>query len=39
MRSVEEHQRIIAGLITARPATIAELPEGLSGISQVLTRA
>ncbi len=26
MRSVEEHQRIVAGLITARPAAIAELP-------------
>jgi molybdopterin molybdotransferase len=26
MRSVEEHQRVVAGLITARPATAAELP-------------
>jgi molybdopterin molybdotransferase len=31
MRSVEEHQRIVAGLIAARPAATAELPtaEGL----------
>jgi len=27
MRSVEEHQRVVAGLITARPAGIAELPD------------
>jgi molybdopterin molybdotransferase len=27
MRSVEEHQRIVAGLIAARPATTAELPD------------
>jgi molybdopterin molybdotransferase len=27
MRSVEEHQRIVAELITARPATTAELPD------------
>jgi molybdopterin molybdotransferase len=27
MRSVEEHQRVVAGLITARPAITAELPE------------
>ena len=27
MRSVEEHQRVVAGLITARPATTAELPD------------
>ena len=26
MRSVEEHQRVVAGLITARPAVTAELP-------------
>jgi molybdopterin molybdotransferase len=27
MRSVEEHQRVVAGLITARPAVTAELPD------------
>ena len=27
MRSVEEHQRVVAGLITARPAATAELPD------------
>jgi molybdopterin molybdotransferase len=27
MRSVEEHQRVVAGLITARPAITAELPD------------
>jgi molybdopterin molybdotransferase len=27
MRSVEEHQRVVAGLITARPAVAAELPD------------
>jgi molybdopterin molybdotransferase len=27
MRSVEEHQSIVAGLITARPATVAELSD------------
>ena len=27
MRSVEEHQRVVAGLIAARPAANAELPE------------
>ena len=27
MRSVEEHQRIVAELITARPATTVELPD------------
>jgi molybdopterin molybdotransferase len=27
MRSVEEHQRVVTGLITARPAVTAELPD------------
>ncbi|MGH3636373.1 MAG: gephyrin-like molybdotransferase Glp, partial [Mycobacterium sp.] len=27
MRSVEEHQRVVAGLITARPATTAALAD------------
>jgi molybdopterin molybdotransferase len=37
MRSVEEHQRIVAGLITARPAITAELPdaEGLVLVDDV----
>jgi len=33
MRSVEEHQRIVAGLITAWPATAAELPDADAGQS------
>ncbi|MDT5322381.1 MAG: molybdopterin molybdotransferase [Mycobacterium sp.] len=37
MRSVEKHQRIVAGLITARPAITAELPdaEGLVLVDDV----
>ena len=37
MRSVEEHQRVVAGLITARPAITAELPdaEGLVLVDDV----
>ena len=27
MRSVEEHQRVVAGLIAARPAVTVELPD------------
>ena len=32
MRSVEEHQRVVAGLITARPAVNAELPGAEGGV-------